>query len=687
VLPISAAGFVPSASNFPTALVNDSSGYIWFTDIVNNRIYRLTPASTLNQTTTTALKWQLPLTLNNTRGPAHIIVDDANTRVWFTDYSSMQISSLNWVTNLLTDYSLPATDNIHPWDLVMDTKSHEIWFTALNTSKFVNLNPLTGVLSIYNMQVTGAVGQLVPTYLAEIKANSSKGVFYMTDWVLDNLYALNFTTPLAGVVYPQVAGGLTLGLALDRVSNVWVTEPVKDFVNEQLANSSYKSHATISPSSKDSVQSQKTINPQLVQIKIERTPVRPIEVGVTPVIRADPLEIWGVPSAPSWPWGVAIDNSNNPWFTEYVGNQIGVVYPSASKITEYTVPTANSHPLYITVQLVGSKAPVNHIWFTEFTGGKVGELFNGTYIDVRVAPPLPPQYPPPSPGSIRWTVEPGAQIWTDAPNNGYNSADHDIPQRGVVNHLYATVRNMGFSTATNVNVSFYWHNASIAFAEFVPLPPGTPSATYWAYIGSTVIPALPSGVSMDVYVDFTITSTVPDHFCVGAQANAAGDINLYDNVAYRNFEIQNIIAGTPTTIYVPIWATNFMNKSGDMRIALSNVPDGWMADIEPNGFIMASGESRLLNLTIQVPASAQPGMHAMIMVTGFIDGMMTGAFWLEVNVMSQAGPGAGPVFSFFDVFFLLGGIAVGAIVMFGVNSRRRGTGGLTMKAQKADKKR
>jgi hypothetical protein len=183
---------------------------------------------------------------------------------------------------------------------------------------------------------------------------------------------------------------------------------------------------------------------------------------------------------------------------------------------------------------------------------------------------------------------------------------------------------------------------------------------------------------MDVYVAWTITSAVPDHFCVGAQANAAGDINLYDNVAYRNFEIQNIIAGTPTTIYVPIWATNFMGKSGDMRIALSNVPDGWMADIEPNGFIMASGESRLLNLTIQVPASAQPGMHAMIMVTGFIDGMMTGAFWLEVNVMIPPGPPNAPV-SLLDVSFLLGGIAIGAIVMFGVNSRRRGTGGIGIK--------
>jgi streptogramin lyase len=676
ILPVGAVAttYLPSTGpNYPTTITYDAEGFIWFTDIINNRIYRLTPATTLNQTSTLAVKWQLPLTLNITRGPAHIIVDDAHTCVWFTDYSSMQISRLDWTTNRLTDWNIPPNWNIHPWDLIMDMATGHIWFTALNMSKFGELNPAISALTVYNLVILGQTGQPLPVRLAEMKASGSH--FYMTDLSLDNLYKVNFTNPSAtgALVYPLVAGGFSMGLALDSQKDVWVTQPANDLVNEQLVGSMYKKVGSISASGTQLEQDDNTLDPKLIGIRIEITRVRPKEYNIPPDIIGDPLAVWTVPSSSSWPWGIAVDADDNAWYTEYASNQIGMIDPSSNNMSEFLVPTPNSHPLYITVPLSTMPPFVTHVWFTELTGGKIGELFGASYVDVRVAPSVAPQYPPPTPGSIRWTTEPGAEIWIDAPSNGYNSAHHDVPERDVVNHLYARVVNLGVSPATSVSVKFYYHNMSVSFAQFIPLPPTAPSPTHWISIGSTTIASLPPSLSTDVYVNWTITASVPDHFCIGVQVGASSDINLYDNVAYRNFDIYSAFAGVPTTIYVPIWATNSLNGTGSMRVSLSGVPEGWGADIKPNGFQLGQGQSRLLNLTIQVPSSARSGMRAVIEVTGMINGTVTGMVWIEVDIIGKpvtttTGP---PPISTMDIAFLLGGVGVGIVLMLVISSMRK----------------
>ncbi|RDE13955.1 MAG: hypothetical protein C4K47_05130 [Candidatus Thorarchaeota archaeon] len=664
-----ATTYVPSAGpSYPTAITYDANGFIWFTDIFNNRVYRLTPATAINQTSTTALKWQLPLFLNMTRGPAHIIVDDAHTSVWFTDYVSMQISCLNWTTNLLRDWTIPRNLNIHPWDLLMDPATGHIWFTGLNSSRFCELIPPNNALIIYNLIVMGDTGGPLPVSLAEMKPNGPR--FYMTDFRLDFLYRVQFMNPGAGAsVFPLVPGGSSLALVLDSKQDVWVSQPASDFVNEQLTGSNYKKTGSITSMGTTLEDDMNVVAPNSVNIPIHITPVRAAEYTTPPQVIGDPLNVWNVPSSPSGPWGIDTDTNDSAWYAEYTGNQIGMITPSTNKTLEFMVPTTNSHPLYLTVPRFGMPPYATHVWFTEFTGGKVGELFTGTFVDVRAAPSIPPQYPPPNPGSIRWTAEPGAEIWIDAPSNGFSSAHHDIPERGVVNHLYARVANLGFSAATNINVKFYYHNMSVAFAEFVPLPPSTPSVTVWFPIGSTTIASLAPSLSTDVYVEWTINSTVPDHFCIGVQVYTSGDINLYDNVAYRNFEIFSVLAGVPTTLYLPVWATNFLNATGTLSVSLSGVPDGWTAVVKPNGVSVGPGKSTLLNLTIQVPSSAKAGMRAVIEVTGMIDGTTTGMLWVEVDVVAQTTTQTPPI-STLDVGFLAGGFVAGVVLMLLI--RRRG---------------
>jgi hypothetical protein len=170
-----------------------------------------------------------------------------------------------------------------------------------------------------------------------------------------------------------------------------------------------------------------------------------------------------------------------------------------------------------------------HVWFTEYRGGQIGELFNSTIaFDATVCPSLPAQYPPPPPGSIRWTT---SEIWFDS---------HSAPAIGATNTLFARVENLGPATVSNITVRFYWYtNTSSNIANnYIPLPPGVASAGSWTLIGTThILFAMAPGSTFDAPTSWTIPATMPANstITIGVQISVAGDSNVYNNVAYANF--------------------------------------------------------------------------------------------------------------------------------------------------------
>ena len=73
---------------------------------------------------------------------------------------------------------------------------------------------------------------------------------------------------------------------------------------------------------------------------------------------AGSISEFSVPSADSYPTGIAAGPDGNLWFTETSGNKIGRISPSGT-ITEFPVPTAKSGP-------AGSRAgPDGNLWFTD----------------------------------------------------------------------------------------------------------------------------------------------------------------------------------------------------------------------------------------------------------------------------------------------------------------------------------
>ncbi len=57
----------------------------------------------------------------------------------------------------------------------------------------------------------------------------------------------------------------------------------------------------------------------------------------------------------------------NLWFTEYFGNNIGKITPSGV-ITEFPIPTASSYPYGI------ASGPDGNLWFTEYSANKIGRI-------------------------------------------------------------------------------------------------------------------------------------------------------------------------------------------------------------------------------------------------------------------------------------------------------------------------
>jgi streptogramin lyase len=480
--------------------------------------------------------------LPNTAGrryPSYIIVNETGNVAWFTSPASHQISRLNWNTNKLDDWNL-VNLNLMPFDLVMVGSA--IFFTGLNASYFYRLDAATNSLTVYQIPLSIAGVGAVPARPGRIATNGTS--LYMTDWKYDKLYEVPLAALVKAYIYPLVSNGLSWDVDVDPDENMWVTQPLSCLINEQLAHSTAKNQSqlneapplTISPVSQ-------IANKTTISVDIEVTPVTPsVYTGPEDVI-ADPLYVWSVPTSvtavtmvppPARPWDIAASDDDYAWYTEPIYNHIDVVKPDTNETLLYSIPTARSWPVCIDVQPTKGSNPY-HVWFTEYLGSKIGELFNATYTDVRVCPSLPAQYPPPSPGSIRWT--PGVEIWIDAPSNGYNATHHDSGERGATNHLYASVKNVGLVGVTTVTVKFYWYSSTSSLsANYIPLPPSAPSSSSWSLIGTTTI-SLAAGDTKDVYVEWSIPANMPYKITIGVQVSVGGDSNLYDNIGYCNFTL------------------------------------------------------------------------------------------------------------------------------------------------------
>jgi streptogramin lyase len=385
VIPLTTIAYLGPART-PFDVEYDSNGYSWVTDIARDAIYRLTPATTVNQTLTTALEWVLPNT-SGKRSPLYITANETQKVVWFTNPTSHQISRLNWSNNQLDDWNL-ANLNILPLDLVMQS-SNVIWFTGMNDTRFfklqVNTNTFTGYLMI------GATGGPVakPT---RITINGT--CLFLTDIVYDKLYEVPLPAVSTALNYPLTHPGFSWDVDVDSGNNAWVTQPLSSLIDEQLAHSVNKSYYRVTPNSLGSLPpGPQTLTPHILNVSIQITPVTPNSFSGPLNVTGDPFVVWSIPKGvtavgfvppPARPWDVAASADGYAWFTEPLNNHIGVIQPNTNKTLLYTVPTSQSLPLSMDIQLGNPY----HVWFTEYRSGQIGELFNASYTTTTPGAPI-----------------------------------------------------------------------------------------------------------------------------------------------------------------------------------------------------------------------------------------------------------------------------------------------------------
>jgi virginiamycin B lyase len=79
----------------------------------------------------------------------------------------------------------------------------------------------------------------------------------------------------------------------------------------------------------------------------------------------------------SFPMCIAVDSEDRIWFTEFLGNKLGMYDQTSKRLSEYVVPTNMSGPADLTFDKNGN------LWFTEAYAEKIGEFFpiNDTFME------------------------------------------------------------------------------------------------------------------------------------------------------------------------------------------------------------------------------------------------------------------------------------------------------------------
>ncbi len=113
---------------------------------------------------------------------------------------------------------------------------------------------------------------------------------------------------------------------------------------------------------------------------------------------------FAIPTANSFPEGIAAGPDGNLWFTEYSAGKIGELNPSTHAINEFPIPTAGTSPIGIAL------GPDGNLWFTE-QAGKIGEINPTTHVISEF--PIPTAGTSPigialGPDGNLWFTEPGA---------------------------------------------------------------------------------------------------------------------------------------------------------------------------------------------------------------------------------------------------------------------------------------
>lgn len=135
---------------------------------------------------------------------------------------------------------------------------------------------------------------------------------------------------------------------------------------------------------------------------------------------------------------------------------------------------------------------------------------------------------PSNPNGEAWWESP--DIWVRHQQDGVR--EHQNPKGCQINYVYATVRNRGNTTMTNIEVDLYWAVGAAA----IPWPGG------WTKIGTATIPSLPPWSTATINLPWHPLES--GHYCFLARIHSAQDLVKHEglvpfdnNLCQRNVQV------------------------------------------------------------------------------------------------------------------------------------------------------
>jgi streptogramin lyase/N-acetylneuraminic acid mutarotase len=282
---------------------------------------------------------------------------DAEGRAWFTEHDGKKIGRFNPKAQTFTEY----TTAFKPYDIVYNVRDGSVYFTEdeYSNGHYGILYPRTGTIQEFptGLPVASAVDCTV----------DPSGNFWFNGWDSQSVSKISKTEV---ETYVPPSFGYTSGLTEDPQGNIWLTIVQAYEYNPRLLKLDTKlaQHGTSNGFTEISLPtSQATIRRPLAALgKIwfwneSKIACYDPDTGM--------FEEYPTTTPYAGIDDIAIDRWGRIWFTESGANQIGMLDLRTGTITEFPIPTPNSQPGGIAVDMNR-----DIIWFTESSGNKIGKL-------------------------------------------------------------------------------------------------------------------------------------------------------------------------------------------------------------------------------------------------------------------------------------------------------------------------
>jgi streptogramin lyase len=336
---------IPTATSWPLHLVAGSGTVFYFTESARNTLAQL------NTATNTFVEFRLP-----PGSMPHGVILNSNQLI-FCAFNGNYLGFLNVTTGAFTGWPVPtkASGTIH---LDLSTGG-SVFFTEANGNKIGFLNPSTAQITEWLIPTAGAlprgvvVGQGSQVFVAELGVSKiamlDSSANTITEWTLPSVFKqVEHVRFSSGQVYFGDLGSSWLGI-LDPVSNIltsWQSPSVNaaipdvfvssgsiNFTERQsnkigLLNPSQQAGMTqtLVPVTTPVPPVLTAVKSQLLHGTLVQTKVTPTSTPVTGVVTGGFTE-WAIPTPGSQPLGI-VQVGTSVAFTEYIGNNIGVLVPT-----------------------------------------------------------------------------------------------------------------------------------------------------------------------------------------------------------------------------------------------------------------------------------------------------------------------------------------------------------------------